>query len=83
MGDNRELYIRVNCSHQVDDNKTYCAVIVQGALITCTDFKTSALLNACECVIGITGNMEKKNTTKNGAGINGGQTVDKRWTTHG
>ena len=33
MGDNRELYIQVNCSHQVDDNKTYCAVIVQGALI--------------------------------------------------
>ena len=33
MGDNRELYIRVNCSHQVDDKKTYCAVIVQGALI--------------------------------------------------
>ena len=31
MGDNRELYIQVNCLHQVDDNKTYCAVIVQGA----------------------------------------------------
>ena len=55
MGDNRELYIQVNCSHQVDDNKTYCAVIVQGALIY-VHFKTSALLNACECVIGITGN---------------------------
>ena len=28
IGDNtnRELYIQVNCSHQVDDNKTYCAV---------------------------------------------------------
>ena len=23
----------VNFSHQVDDNKTYCAVIVQGALL--------------------------------------------------